>query len=151
MLTLIEQLNETFSGSPWYGEAVWPAISKLSAADFNKKTPSGKSVGHIIEHMLAWRKFVLAHLLDDSDFQIEINSDQDWNFKQEYRQAFTQHLIEQMAENQKSLLSAIERFPTDKLATTVPGKKYTFLTLIMGIRDHDIYHLGQINLLKNTW
>jgi hypothetical protein len=42
----------------------------------------------------------------------------------------------------------LEKTPNEKLQEVVPGRKYKFFTMIHGIIHHDLYHTGQIVLLK---
>lgn len=147
--TSMAAYHEVFSGSPWYGDALWPVISALSVQDFNKSTPQGKRVGHIIEHMLAWRNFVLHQLMGQSDYRLEVNSTADWDLSKEFTSTSRQALLDAFEINHQLLINAIEAFSEDKIYQMVPNKPYSFIVMIMGIRDHDIYHLGQINLLIN--
>jgi hypothetical protein len=43
---------------------------------------------------------------------------------------------------------AIAVFPQAKLYSTTPNSKNTNIAVIFGIANHDIYHAGQIQLLK---
>jgi uncharacterized damage-inducible protein DinB len=55
-------------------------------------------------------------------------------------------------ESQTELLNRIEKLDATKLQDIVPheGYKYTFYTLIHGIIHHDIYHIGQVSLIKKA-
>ncbi len=46
------------------------------------------------------------------------------------------------------LRAAIERFDPKRLEETTTARGPTYLTLIHGIAAHDLYHTGQIQLLK---
>jgi uncharacterized damage-inducible protein DinB len=52
--------------------------------------------------------------------------------------------------SQNDLVETIKKFPEERLGEIVPeGEyKYTFYTLIHGIIQHDVYHLGQIGYIK---
>ena len=45
---------------------------------------------------------------------------------------------------------AIAEFPDVRLAEKVPGRKYDFYFLFHGIVQHNLYHAGQIALLKKA-
>jgi len=55
-----------------------------------------------------------------------------------------------LQESQKELIEAAAKFPEERYGELVPSKvqKYTYYTLLHGIMQHDIYHLGQIAILK---
>ena len=54
-------------------------------------------------------------------------------------------LLDQMHE---SLRTAVMRLSPKDLAHTPPGKKVSNFALISGVAAHDLYHAGQIQLLK---
>lgn len=54
-------------------------------------------------------------------------------------------LLEQMHE---SLRTAVIRLSAKDLARTPPGKKVSNFALLSGVAAHDLYHAGQIQLLK---
>jgi hypothetical protein len=61
--------------------------------------------------------------------------------------------IDGLHASQNALVEAIKNFPEERLGELVPNAthKYTFYTLIHGVIHHDIYHLGQIALLKKSF
>jgi DinB superfamily len=48
----------------------------------------------------------------------------------------------------KALRNAVASFPPARLDAPLGDGKYTCLGLILGIASHDLYHAGQIQLLK---
>lgn len=147
---IVTALKNTFSGTPWYGESFWSVIASLEYHDLNKTTPSGKSIGHVLNHILAWRTYALEQLSGNKDYYLEVGSIQDWDITKNFDSDSCHILLTAIKNNQEKLIQAISSLPEQHLKHKVPGKKYTFYDLILGIRDHDIYHLGQISLIKNN-
>jgi hypothetical protein len=58
----------------------------------------------------------------------------------------TQHALEQL--NQQ-LQSAVRAFPTERLSQEL-GSEYSAYTQFCGTPQHDLYHAGQIVLLKKA-
>jgi len=57
-------------------------------------------------------------------------------------------LLQQLADTQSVLLSTLASMDDEELDIKVPKKyEYTRGDLVLGIMQHDVYHLGQINLL----
>ncbi len=51
----------------------------------------------------------------------------------------------------QELVEAVEKFPSKSLNNQVPGKKgahYNFYYMLQGVVQHELYHAGQIALLK---
>ena len=61
-------------------------------------------------------------------------------------------VLKELEKSQKYLVALLEQFPETRLAETVPSltNKYTFYTLLHGLIHHDIYHAGQISLIKKV-
>jgi hypothetical protein len=72
------------------------------------------------------------------------------NFPQ--RESWTETL-QQLDASQAQLIAAFETFPPGKLHEQVPGSKeaFTFYSILHGIIHHDLYHAGQIMLIKKTF
>jgi uncharacterized damage-inducible protein DinB len=63
--------------------------------------------------------------------------------------------IEQARKVHNELVQAVEAFPDERLAEKVPGKKsepdwYDFYYMLHGVVQHELYHAGQIALLKKA-
>jgi hypothetical protein len=54
-------------------------------------------------------------------------------------------LLEEM---HKKLLGAVKKINIGKLSAKAPGSKWKYEELIYGVASHDLYHAGQIQLLK---
>ena len=47
-------------------------------------------------------------------------------------------------------MEALRSFPEDKLHEKVAGREYDFYIMLHGIIQHDIYHSGQIMVIKKS-
>ena len=53
-----------------------------------------------------------------------------------------------LASEHRQLRAAVAAFPVSKLPRPAPGSPFTYAALIRGAAAHDLYHAGQIQLLK---
>ena len=53
-----------------------------------------------------------------------------------------------LAASHRALRAAIERLTPEDLKTIPPGSRTTIRALVTGVAAHDLYHAGQIQLLK---
>lgn len=91
--------------------------------------------------MVAWRTFVTKRLLGNSTF--ELTDEQNFPPETDWTTA-----LQQLEESQVALLNAIETISSEKLWEEVANRKYDFFILLHGIIHHDIYHIGQIQLIN---
>jgi hypothetical protein len=50
----------------------------------------------------------------------------------------------------EELTTAVSVFPESRLTETIPGKDYAFTNMLLGVVQHELYHAGQIALLKKA-
>jgi hypothetical protein len=49
------------------------------------------------------------------------------------------------------LLNTIRNFPATKLNRRLPSSQMPYIQMIYGVASHDLYHAGQIQLLKRLY
>ena len=146
---LIDQVNEVFEGTPWYGSSVSAYLQEIKPEYLNYNFKGTHSIGQIIEHMIRWREYVIDKLRGVEN-TLEVGAPEDWGVTT-YSENGTSELFARFRNTQKMLVHLLAEKDDTLLTQYVPGKSYTFAKLLTGIIQHDIYHLGQIYLLKSTW
>jgi len=146
---LADQIRRGFEGEAWHGDALLELL-----ADVDAKTAAAHpiknahSIWELVLHIAAWDDAVLRRtggaavtLSDQQNFPpVKDASDAAW------RQA-----IEAAKQTHDRLVKAVAAFPDARLQEQVPGKKekyYDFFYMFAGIVQHELYHAGQIALLK---
>lgn len=143
--SLLESLDITYRQQPWYGPSVEEVLQDISDTQAQCRVPGTHSINELVAHMISWRTFVLRRLQGDAQYRVS----DDLNFPEPLPWEKTRAAL---ATTQEQLLQALEQFPENRLYDQVPNSSYpyTFYTLLQGIIHHDIYHLGQIALLKKS-
>ena len=146
---LADQIRRAFEGSAWHGDSILELL-----VDVNAKTAAAHpikdahSIWELLLHIAAWDDAVRRRiggtaltLSDDQNFPpVKDTSDAAW------RQA-----IESVKRTHNELIKAVAAFPDSRLQEQVPGKTenyYNFYYMFSGIVQHELYHAGQIALLK---
>jgi uncharacterized damage-inducible protein DinB len=101
------------------------------------------SIIELVAHMVAWRRFVCKRMEGDTEYKVT----DEMNFP---RETDWQKVLSELEKGQADLLRAIQAFPLTKLHEIVPhgSHQYTYYTLLHGIIHHDLYHTGQIMLMR---
>jgi len=148
---LADQIRRAFDGDAWHGDSVVELLqgvnAKMAAAYPIK---NAHSIWELLLHIAAWDGAVLTriggtavHLVDEQNFPpVKDTSDAAW------RKA-----IEHAKDTHNTLVKAVTVFPDSRLHEQVPGKTenyYNFFYLFSGIVQHELYHAGQIALLKKA-
>jgi len=138
---IINLLQQSFDGPAWHGPSVMEVLSTVTAHTAIQKVSTSHTIIELVMHMTAWRNFVSKRLQGNNDFEVSEMANfpkgTDWPAA-----------LEALQEGQEELMKAISLFPEGKLKEIVPTRTYDFYTMLHGIIQHDIYHTGQITLLK---
>lgn len=137
-------------GQPWYGPSIEKALMGVTATQaYAKPIDKAHSIWELVLHIINWRKFAIEQLSGNHGFDIEINGEQDWTpIVDNSEEAWEKSLV-QLEESTSKLVAVLqnlgENTDIDKLITV---RQYPLKYLLDGIIHHDIYHIGQIVLLK---
>lgn len=141
------QLNENFAGEPWFGRNI-QAILKEINEDIASQKPNGQhSILELLYHMINWRLFTI-NRLEKSSATVKSFEENDWQVLDHQDKSLWQKGIEQLNDTQQRLLNLINTMKDEDLQSPVHERDYENRTLINGIIQHDIYHLGQIAYIK---
>jgi uncharacterized damage-inducible protein DinB len=146
---IADQLRRAFEGDAWHGPSILPLIQDLDARSaMRRPIANGHSIWEIVAHVEVWDKAVLRRMKGEvvqptpkEDFPaIEDSSEKAWK-----------QMIHNLVQSHHELVKAVAAFPETRLGEKVPGKEpdyHTYYFNLHGVLQHEIYHAGQIALLK---
>jgi uncharacterized damage-inducible protein DinB len=143
-----DQFHRVFAGPSWHGASVIEVIDGLTLAEAQSRPiPGAHSIGELLRHLIAWRTLVVHRLRGDDAYKV--TAALDWTpgpaSELEWMEA-----LEQLRASQREILLLLGRFNPRLLDDPAPGSEVTWHTLFHGLLQHDLYHLGQIGLLKKA-
>lgn len=144
-----DALRRLYEGEVWHGPSIKEILIDITPEQAVKRlTPKSKNIAEYLIHITNWRTFALEKLTGGDTFDIILNSEADWSVVNEITKDKWEEIQEAYEESQKEILEVLETYTDRKLENIVPGRKYSFYTLLYGVIHHDIYHSGQMMLLK---
>lgn len=144
-------LKMAYNGTPWHGNSLLHLVKGVDYQQAHQKPlPQSHSIWELIQHILNWREFVIKKLEGEEEFDIKLNSSEDWTPTKAPIEAKWQSVLSELVESQQVILEILESWEDDQLDELVPGKDYTYYTMLHGIIEHDIYHSGQIALVRKS-
>ena len=143
---IARMLEKTYEKGPWYGPSVKEILSAVSEKNASLRAGKSHSIIELVLHMTAWRRFATRRLRGDGEYEVN----EAMNFP-----AGTvpwTKVVQDLDESQKDLIAAVRAFSEEKLGELVPSTtgKYTYYTLLHGIGHHDIYHIGQVQIILRS-
>ncbi len=141
------QLTENFSGEPWFGRNIQVILGEINEEIASQKPSGQHSILELLYHMINWRLFAI-NRLEKSSSTVKSFEENDWQVLDHNDKSLWQKGIEQLNMTQHKLVYLLKSMNDEELQNPVHERDYENRTLINGIIQHDIYHLGQIAYIK---
>jgi uncharacterized damage-inducible protein DinB len=128
-------------------------VTDLSVGEAAARPVDGvHTIWEIVLHVSCWERVSRRRM--NGELIVDVDAAEDWPPVPESAGSVSekawQEARAELEEENSRLLRAIGEFEEDRLVEQVPGKVDTFYELLHGVIQHDLYHAGQIALLKKT-
>jgi hypothetical protein len=146
MSTVADQLEQLHDGPAWHGPSLREALEGVDAAlAARRPADAAHNIWELVGHIAVWEEVsarwlrgeAIEELTPGENFPAAGGGEAAWRA-----------LRERSDRANRALRNAIHDFPPSRLDEIVPGRDYTFATLIRGVPFHSVYHAGQIVVLR---
>jgi len=148
---LADQIRRAFEGDAWHGDSVLEILADVDAATAAARPiKNAHSIWEILLHMAAWDGAVVRRT---GGTAVQLTGEQNFPPVKDKSEAAWRKTVEQAKRAHDELVKAVTAFPDSRLQEQVPGKTqdyYNFYYMFSGIVQHELYHAGQIALLKKA-
>jgi uncharacterized damage-inducible protein DinB len=148
---LADQIRRAFEGSAWHGDSILELLSDVNAKTAaTRPIKDAHSIWEILLHIAAWDGVVTRRI---GGTALMLTDEQNFPAVTDTSEAAWSQTIENTKKIHHELIKAVASFPDSRLAEQVPGKTqnyYNFYYMFSGIVQHELYHAGQIALLKKA-
>jgi len=146
---LEEQLRRALEGEAWHGPSVLESLAGLSAAQAASHPIAGAhSIWELVLHLASDYDLVLRRLAGDGR---QLTAAEDWPACPASTEENWQQTAQELKLLNKKLRQTVRDFPDERLDDPlVPDGPYTAYTHFIGVTQHNLYHAGQIALLKRA-
>ena len=146
---LEDQLRRSFTGDAWHGPAVLDVLAGIDAGQAAARPVAGvHSIWELVLHLAGTYRLVLRRLGGDGD---ATSPDDDWPQIPAATPENWDDAVNTLRRLNADLRRAVRAFAPDRLdASLVADPPYTAYTQFIGITQHDLYHAGQIAMLKRA-
>jgi hypothetical protein len=149
-IRISDQLRRALTGEPWHGTPCSELLSGITAERaLAHPLPKVHSVWELVLHMDAWTSAAGDAAMGAPMAKL-FRTGRDWPTPADTSAAAWQGAVGHFLLVGERLAEAIAQFPDPRLREVVPGRKYTFYFLFHGIVQHNIYHAGQIAVLRKS-
>ena len=145
---LADQLRRAFEGDAWHGPALLELLQDLDAATAAAKLlPEVHSIWELVLHIAAWDDAACRRL---SGEKVQPTGTANFPLVPKPTQPRWDAAVTHAKHTHDVLVKTVAALPESRLRERVPGKKYDFYFLLHGVAQHELYHAGQIAILKKA-
>ncbi len=146
---LADQIRRAFEGQAWHGDSVLDILAGIDAdTAASRPIPGAHSIWELVLHITAWDNVVIRRC---GDIAVTLGDAENFPVVSDASQTAWQQTLASLKSTHAKLVEVVEAFPDPRLQEQVPGKRekyYNFYYMFSGIVQHELYHAGQIALLK---
>ena len=124
------------------------ALKGVTAAQAAKHPiPSAHSIWEIAHHIGTWNEVVRRRIVGEA---VALTDDENFPSKVTPSPAAWKKTLEVLESRHKALVKVVSKMPDNMLDTRRKRGVPTYYTVIHGVIQHDLYHAGQISLLRKA-
>jgi uncharacterized damage-inducible protein DinB len=155
-MTAIERIREglsrSFEGAAWHGPAVLPLLADVTAATAAAHPVAGAhSIWELVLHMAVWKRVVRRRL--EGERINDLPPHEDWPPVTEVTDDRWRRAVEELRRTHRELAQTVATLDAERLDEPLVGEgttTYSVDATLHGIIEHDLYHAGQIAILKRA-
>ena len=143
---IVDQVERAYRGEAWHGPSIREVLDGVDAdAASARPVSNAHTIRELVVHVVVWEKQALARLAGNG--RDELPPEEDWPAG---GPAWAD-LLDELDAVHERLSSAISECSDDMLGKTVAGSpETTVYVLLHGVIQHNLYHAGQIAILKKA-
>ena len=147
---ILDQLKRAYEGNAWHGPSVSEALAGVNAAQAHARPlANAHSIRELVHHIAVWENVGRRRLQGDRA-QIEISSLEDWPSADDRSEAAWVQAKAALDRGHEALREAIACVDESRLDEPILEGMSTVYVTLHGVIQHDLYHAGQIAMLKKA-
>ena len=147
---ILDQLKRAYEGNAWHGPSVREALEGVTAKQATKRPlANAHSIWELAHHIAVWENAVRRRLEGDRA-RISLASPEDWPPVDDQSETAWEQARAALDRGHRELRDAIARVPESRLDEPILESMSTVYVTLHGIIQHDLYHAGQISILKKA-
>lgn len=146
---IADQLRYAFHGEAWHGPSVLELLSDVDAATAAAHSlPDTHSIWELVLHIAAWDEAVNLRIVANKP--VSLKGDKNFPPVRDKSKAAWKKAVARLKRMHATLIKTVAGLPDSRLLDRVPGKNYNIYVMLHGVTQHELYHAGQIAILKKT-
>jgi hypothetical protein len=145
---IIDQMDRAMNGEAWHGPHLEELLKGVSAQQAAAHPVEGAhSIWELVNHIAAWNAILAQRAAGTA---VAVTPEQDWPAVTDTSAENWKRSLDKMREARARLRGVVEKLKDSQLEGIVPGKDHSVYVMLHGGVQHDLYHAGQIAVLKKA-
>lgn len=149
---IADQFRRAFDGEAWHGPSVMALLKGVTAEQAAARPiPGAHTIWELTQHIRAWEGACLRRLNGDP---AQLPDSEDWSDVNDFSEASWEKTKQSLVQTHQQLLQALASLDDSRLDQPIINdpqinSSSVYVTLHGGVQ-HDLYHAGQIAILKKA-
>jgi uncharacterized damage-inducible protein DinB len=149
MQIILELIDQSYQKKAWHGPNLRGSIRGLSVREaLRRPSPARHNIWEIVVHCAYWKYIVRRRITGERRGSFPVIGSNWFRRSGALSEEQWRDDIRLLSESHRSLRQAITALGDMDLNVTPAGSKVSNAVILTGIAAHDVYHAGQIQLLK---
>jgi uncharacterized damage-inducible protein DinB len=148
---IADQLRRAFEGKAWHGDSLFEILKNVNPSQAAARPiKDAHTIWELVLHIAAWDVVALRRLGGKA---ATVSGTKNFPFVTDASDGAWRKAIADLQRVHEELISAVAVFPDSRLYEKVPGKSgahHNFYYMLHGVVQHELYHAGQIAILKKA-
>ena len=142
----LELLDRAYRAKAWHGPALLETLDGVDAAMAATRVVKGAhTIWELVDHIASWNAIVAERLAGRSP---QVSPELNFPRTPQPTAAAWKKSLARLAASQRKFRAAVAKFPERQVGRIRPGTKTSWNVLIHGQMQHQLYHAGQIAMLR---
>ncbi len=142
----LNQLEINFRGDAWHGPSLMRLLADVTAEQAAARPiQNAHSIRELVLHIKVWKDAPRRRLAGEA---FEPTPAEDWPEVTDTSEAAWENILKELEASHEKLAEAVSKLDDSQLHEPATGTDYSNYFMIHGVIQHDLYHAGQIALLK---
>jgi uncharacterized damage-inducible protein DinB len=142
-------LKLAYRGQAWHGPSLLENLDGVTPGTAAQHPIAGAhSIWEIVRHVAAWMAEA-GRVLDGKEY-VSLEAAADWPPVTDTSESAWRSALAELEAAENALVEATRKLPDEDLEKLVPGKEFSYYVLLHGVLQHNLYHGGQIGLLRKA-
>jgi uncharacterized damage-inducible protein DinB len=145
---IAQLLRHAFDGRAWHGPALLELLEDVDAATAAARPlPNVHSIWELVLHIAVWDRVACRRL---SGEKCQPTGTANFPVVTKPTAAAWRKAVAGTKRTHDVFVKVVAALPDSRLRERVPGKRYDFYHMLHGLAQHELYHAGQIAILKKA-